>query len=58
MNCQNHTIARPENALIVPTKSYTPEQIVQKAIDNDIPSISWTYNEPTIHPKWIINTSR
>ena len=57
MNCQNHTIARPENALIVPTKSYTPEQIVQKAIDNDIPSISWTYNEPTIHPKWIINTS-
>lgn len=58
MNCQNNTIALPENASIVPTTLYTPQQIVQQALDNDLPSISWTYNEPTIHPKWIISTAK
>ncbi|WP_455645678.1 AmmeMemoRadiSam system radical SAM enzyme [Methanosphaera sp.] len=58
INCQNHTIAQPENAILVPIKTYTPEEIVQQAIDNDLESISWTYNEPTIHPKWIISTAK
>lgn len=58
LNCQNNTIALPDNAEIVPTKLYTPEEIVQQAIDNNLKSISWTYNEPTIHPKWIISTAK
>ncbi len=58
LNCENHSIAIPENNILVPTTTYTPEEIIQKAIDNEIESITWTYNEPTIHPKWIIKTSK
>ncbi|MCD7782011.1 MAG: AmmeMemoRadiSam system radical SAM enzyme [Methanosphaera sp.] len=58
LNCQNHTIAQPDNSILVPTRKYTPEQIVDYAIKNNMPSISWTYNEPTIHPEWIISTAK
>ncbi len=58
LNCQNHSIAQPENPDKVETKNYTPEEIVKLALDNNIKSISWTYNEPTIHPEWIINTAK
>ena len=58
LNCQNHTIALPDNSLLVPTRKYSPEEIVEYALDNNLPSISWTYNEPTIHPEWIISTAK
>ncbi len=58
LNCQNHTIAQPEQSILVPTTTYTPEDIVNQAIENNLESISWTYNEPTIHPKWIISTAK
>ncbi len=58
LNCQNYEIAQPENSLLVPTKTYTPEELVDMALVNDLPSISWTYNEPTIHPEWIISTAK
>lgn len=58
LNCQNHSIAQPENSIFVPTTKYTPEKIVEQALDNNLESISWTYNEPTIHPKWIIGTAK
>lgn len=58
LNCQNHTIAQPEDPSSVKTLDYTPEEIVQLALEHDLKSISWTYNEPTIHPEWIINTAK
>lgn len=58
LNCQNHSIAQPANPSKVRTTNYTPEEIVQLALDKNLESISWTYNEPTIHPEWIINTAK
>jgi len=58
LNCQNHTIAQPEISQEVPTKEYTPEDIVSLAKFHKLTSISWTYNEPTVHPKWIIQTAK
>jgi len=55
--CQNHSIAQPSIDTEVYTKTYTPEELVDIALENNLPSISWTYNEPTIHYKWIIQTA-
>lgn len=58
LNCQNHSIAQPAETHYVTTQKYSPEDIVGQAKYKKTPSISWTYNEPTIHPKWIIKTSK
>lgn len=58
LNCQNHRIAQPEYPSLVPINKVTPESIVNTALDNNLESISWTYNEPTIYPEWIINTAK
>lgn len=58
LNCQNHSIAQPKNPYLVPVEKVTPESIVNTAVENNLQSISWTYNEPTIYPEWIINTAK
>jgi pyruvate formate lyase activating enzyme len=58
LNCQNHDIAQPEHPSNVPLRRISPESLVDIALDNNINSISWTYNEPTIHPDWIISTAK
>lgn len=58
LNCQNHMIAQPKDARSVSTQKYSPKDIVMRAKYKKVPSISWTYNEPTIHPKWIVETSK
>lgn len=58
LNCQNHSIAQPKEAGDVSTKLYTPQDIVSLAKFHNLTSISWTYNEPTIHPEWIIQTAK
>lgn len=58
LNCQNHHIARPVDSKLVHTKVYSPEELVSMARYKKVRSISWTYNEPTIHPSWIIKTSK
>lgn len=58
MHCQNHSIAQPENPSLVPIRKINPQSIVDMALDNELESISWTYNEPTIYPEWIINTAK
>ena len=55
--CQNHSIAQPPTGTTVRTNYFTPEGLVDIAMENDLPSISWTYNEPTIHYKWIVRTA-
>lgn len=57
LNCQNHHIAQPSDVKSVFTQKYSPSDIVGQAKYKKTPSISWTYNEPTIHPKWIIKTA-
>ena len=58
LHCQNHSIAQPENPSRVPVRKISPQSIVDAALERQLESISWTYNEPTIYPEWIINTSK
>lgn len=58
LNCQNHSIAQPKQSKDVSKKLYPPSEIVSLAKFHKLTSISWTYNEPTIHPKWIIKTAQ
>lgn len=58
LNCQNYQIAQPREYENIMTEIITPHEIIQQAIINNTPSISWTYNEASIHPKWIIKTAK
>ena len=58
LNCQNHEIAQPSSNSPVRTEVLTAEGIVQLAQKHGLKSISWTYNECSIHPKWIMKTSQ
>lgn len=48
LHCQNYMISHEysENSRAI---KMNPEMIVENAIDSNCKSISWTYNEPTIH---------
>lgn len=37
---------------------YTPEQVVQIALDHNIRVISWTYNDPVVWLEFILDTAR
>lgn len=58
LNCQNHTIAQPSDSAYVKTEKCSPEFLVELALKNNLKSISWTYNEPSIYPEWIIKTAQ
>lgn len=48
LNCQNYIISHNYEDVVDTTK-ISPERIVENAINTRCRSISWTYNEPTIH---------
>ncbi|MFN7961382.1 MAG: AmmeMemoRadiSam system radical SAM enzyme [Thermoanaerobaculia bacterium] len=37
---------------------YTPEQVVEIALERNIPVISWTYNDPVVWHEFVLDTSR
>jgi len=37
---------------------YTPERIVEIALERNIPVISWTYNDPVVWHEFVLDTSR
>lgn len=37
---------------------YTPEHVVQMALERNIPVISWTYNDPVVWHEFVLDTSR
>jgi pyruvate formate lyase activating enzyme len=48
-NCQNYDISQGfKKTKEIPGGDFTPEQIVNEAIKRNLPSISYTYTEPTI----------
>ncbi|MFA6594366.1 MAG: AmmeMemoRadiSam system radical SAM enzyme [Candidatus Buchananbacteria bacterium] len=56
-NCQNYDISQvggAEETLLVPPL-IAPEQIVTQAIENNCPSISYTYSEPTIFAEYALD---
>ncbi|MFH1515714.1 MAG: AmmeMemoRadiSam system radical SAM enzyme [bacterium] len=56
--CQNHSLSQihksdPESLVQM---SYHPGEIVKKAIENNCPSISYTYSEPTVWAEYTLDT--
>ncbi len=52
--CQNYSISKK-----CPYTLYkSPEEVVTMAIDNHLPSISFTYNEPTIFYEAVLDTAK
>lgn len=57
LNCQNYMISQHSGENFDKV-NLLPEEIVKIAVDNDCPSISWTYNEPTLYLQHILKTAK
>ncbi len=57
-HCQNYSISQVERNAPIRGIDRTPQEIVQRAIDNDCCSISYTYTEPTIFFEFAYDTAR
>ena len=57
--CQNDSLSRTDyRGEYRNLKPYPPEEIVRTAKDNNCPSISYTYNEPTVFAEFVIDTAK
>ncbi len=57
--CQNWNISQaPKPDKPITGQEIPPEQIVQKALDNQCPSIAYTYTEPTIFLEYALETMK
>ncbi len=54
--CQNHNLSRG-NILSVDLHRITPAELVRHALDKEIPSIAFTYNEPIINYEFVTKTA-
>ncbi|MBM3199299.1 AmmeMemoRadiSam system radical SAM enzyme [Candidatus Woesearchaeota archaeon] len=56
-NCQNWQISQsyPEDT---PSVSVAPEEVVENALNEGCPSISYTYNEPTIFFEYVLDIAK
>ncbi len=52
--CQNYDISQFK----VPTKEISPDELVETALARGIPSIAFTYNEPTIWYEMVFDTAK
>jgi len=55
LHCQNADISQAPTSKSVGGKTLTPEQIVQDALKNKCPSISYTYTEPTVFMEFALD---
>ncbi|HWN43544.1 MAG TPA: AmmeMemoRadiSam system radical SAM enzyme [Thermoanaerobaculia bacterium] len=61
MNCDYCHNWKTSQARLVSSKDvrqYTPEQVVDIALQRNIPVISWTYNDPVVWHEFVLDTSR
>jgi pyruvate formate lyase activating enzyme len=61
LHCQNYDISQFTKegwSGEIIGDEYTPDQIVENAIDNGCPSISYTYTEPTIFLEYALDTMK
>jgi|TARA_B100001971_G_C18240646_1_gene570618 pyruvate formate lyase activating enzyme len=56
-HCQNWEIARALPG-ILPEYGISPKELVEKAIENNCKSISYTYNEPTVFYEYVLDTAK
>jgi pyruvate formate lyase activating enzyme len=57
-HCQNHAISQVDQNRAIIGKEMTPQEIVQRAIDSNCRSISYTYTEPTVFYEFAYDTAR
>lgn len=59
-NCLNFSASQPKQLtkLLNSTDSISPERIIENVIADDCPSISYTYNEPTINTEFVLETMK
>jgi len=58
-NCQNWDISQGSKQIKeIPGENLSPQQIVKLAIENKLPSISYTYTEPTIFLEYALDTMK
>jgi pyruvate formate lyase activating enzyme len=59
LNCQNWDISQGfKGVKEIPGEDISPEEIVKMAIKNNLPSISYTYTEPTIFLEYALDTMK
>jgi len=59
LNCQNWEISQAyKQVKEIPGKYFPPEKIVKMAKENNLPSISYTYVEPTIFLEYALDTMK
>lgn len=56
--CQNWKFSQIEHVDDEDIFDYTPEQIVQMALERNIKIISWTYNDPAIWFEFVMDTAK
>ncbi len=56
--CQNWQTSQVRHLDNNATRSYTPEQVVELCLENRIPVLSWTYNDPVVWHEFVVETSR
>jgi len=58
-NCQNYSISQGfKGVKEIPGEDLSPEEIVKIALKNKVPSISYTYTEPTIFIEYALDTMK
>jgi len=56
--CQNWETSQIEHLDEKNIYRYTPEQIVEIALNQNIPVLSWTYNDPVVWHEFVMDTAR
>ena len=56
--CQNWETSQTQHLDYQIVRQYTPEQVVEICLNNDIPILSWTYNDPVVWHEFVVETSR
>ena len=56
--CQNWKYSQFQYTPPETIEEYTSEQVIQKAISEGIPVLSWTYNDPAVWFEYVIDTAR
>lgn len=56
--CQNWQTSQIKHLNVSNVKHYTPEEVIDIAIKNDIEVISWTYNDPVVWQEFVVHTSK
>ena len=56
--CQNWETSQTQYLDYQMVRYYTPQQVVDICLANQIPIISWTYNDPVVWHEFVVETSR